>query len=304
MNVGEPNEHVAHTPDIEKLELVANEIRQDIVKMLVEAGSGHSAGPLGMADVFTALYFSVLNHNPKEPNWPERDRVVLSNGHIAPVWYATLAHAGYFPREEMLTTLRKLNTRLQGHPHVGTLPGVENTGGPLAQGISQAVGMALAGKMDEKKYQVYCLLGDGEQNEGQVWEAIMFAGKNKLHNLTAITDRNNIQIDGMTEDIMPLEPLRAKYEAFNWHVLEVDGHNFEQIINACQEAKAIYEKPVMIIAHTIPGKGVSWMEFDYRWHGNPPGSQDVPGDPPKAEQAKAALAQLRTLRGQIKSEHE
>ena len=277
-----------------RLAKTANDIRQDIIKMLVEAGRGHSAGPLGMADVFTALFFHVLNHNPKNPKWEDRDRVVLSNGHIAPVWYTTLAHAGYFPREEALATLRKINSRLQGHPHVGTTPGVENTGGPLGQGLSQAVGMVLAAKMDGKKHWVYCLMSDGEHDEGQIWEAVMFAGKNKLFQLTGIIDRNNIQIDGMTEDIMPLEPLKEKYEAFNWHVLEVDGHNIQEIIDACNEAKAIYEKPVVIIAHTIPGKGVDFMEFDYLWHGKPP----------KPDEAKLALKELRTLKGKIVSEHE
>lgn len=292
-----------HLDHINQLEKIANDIRQDLIKMLVAAGSGHSAGPLGMADVFTALYFSILNHNPQKPNWADRDKLFLSNGHIVPVQYAALARAGYFPKEEIYT-LRKLNSRLQGHPHVGTTPGIENSGGPLGQGLSQAIGAALAAKMDGKRNWIYCILGDGEQDEGQVWEAIMFAGKNKLFNLTAITDRNNIQIDGMTEDVMPLEPLREKYESFNWHVLEVDGHNIEEIIDVCNEAKAIYEKPVMIIAHTIAGKGVDWMEYDFRWHGNPPGTQELPGDPAKKEQAKSALEELRTLRGKIKSEHE
>lgn len=303
MEIGGPKEHLGHA-HVEVLEKTANSIRQDIIKMLVEAGSGHSAGPLGMADIFTALYFAVLNHNPKNPNWDERDRVFLSNGHIAPVWYATLAHAGYFSREEAIGTLRKLNTRMQGHPHVGTTPGVENTGGPLGQGLSQAVGAALAAKMDGKKHWVYCLMSDGEHDEGQIWEAVMFAGKNRIFQLTGIIDRNNIQIDGMTEDIMPLEPLKEKYEAFNWHVLEVDGHNIQRIIEACQEAKAIYEKPVVIIAHTIPGKGVGWMEFDFRWHGNPPGTLEIEGDPQKKEQAKSALHELRTLKGKITSEHQ
>jgi transketolase len=301
--MSETNEHTRR-PQIEVLEKTANDIRQDIIKMLVEAGSGHSAGPLGIADVFTALYFSVLNHDPKNPNWEDRDRLVLGHGHIAPVLYATLAHAGYFSREEALGTLRKLGTRLQGHPHVGTLPGVENSSGPLGQGLSQAIGIVLAARMDNKKYWVYCPMGDGEQDEGQVWEAMMFAGKNKLFNLTAIIDRNNIQIDGMTGDVMPLEPLKAKYEAFNWHVLEVDGHNMQAIIDACNEAKAIYEKPVVIIAHTIAGKGVGWMEFDFRWHGIPPGIKDIPGEPPKEDQAKSALKELRSLRGKIKGEHE
>lgn len=278
---------------LNELAKIANDIREDIIKMLLEAGSGHSAGSLGMADVFTTLYFSVLNHNPKNPHWAERDRVVLSNGHICPVWYATLAHAGYFPREELLT-LRKINSRLQGHPHVGSLPGVENTGGPLGQGLSQAIGMSLAGQMDNMKYQVYTLMSDGELDEGQNWEAILFAGKNKITNLTTIIDRNNIQIDGVTESIMPLEPLKEKFESFNWHVLEINGHSFEEIINACETAKAIVEKPVAIIAHTIPGKGVDFMEFDYTWHGKPPNE----------EEAKKAMKELRTLGGKVTSEHE
>ena len=277
-----------------ELKKIANIIREDIIEMLVEAGSGHSAGPLGMADVFTALFFGdVLNYNSKNPEWPERDRVVLSNGHICPVFYATLALAGYFPKEE-LKTLRKIGTRLQGHPHRGSLPGIENASGPLGQGLSQAIGMALAAQMDKKKSQIYCLTSDGEHDEGQTWEAIMFAGKNKLDNLTEIMDRNNIQIDGFTEDVMPLEPLRAKYEAFNWHVLEIDGNNIEAVIAGVNEAKAIYEKPVLIIAHTIPGKGVDFMEFDPAWH----------GVPPNKEQAKEALHQLRTLGGKITGEHE
>ena len=277
-----------------ELKKIANIIREDIIEMLVEAGSGHSAGPLGMADVFTALFFGdVLNYNSKNPEWPERDRVVLSNGHICPVFYATLALAGYFPKEE-LKTLRKIGTRLQGHPHRGSLPGIENASGPLGQGLSQAIGMALAAKMDKKKSQIYCLTSDGEHDEGQTWEAIMFAGKNKLDNLTEIMDRNNIQIDGFTEDVMPLEPLRAKYEAFNWHVLEIDGNNIEAVIAGVNEAKAIFEKPVLIICHTIPGKGVDFMEFDPAWH----------GIPPNKEQAKEALHQLRTLGGKITGEHE
>jgi len=282
-----------HEKKLKELEELANFIRQDIVKMLVAAGSGHSAGPLGMADVFTTLYFHVLNHNPKRPHWADRDRVVLSNGHICPVLYATLARAGYFPLDE-LKTLRKLNSRLQGHPHRGSLPGIETTSGPLGSGLSQAIGMALAARLDRRKYRVYCLTSDGEHDEGNMWEAVMFAGKNKLNNLTVVVDRNNIQIDGPTEDVMPLEPLRQKYEAFNWHVLEVDGHNIEAIVAACAEAKAIWEKPTVIIAHTIPGKGVSFMEHDYSWHGKPP----------KPDEAKAALHELRTLGGRIKSEHQ
>jgi transketolase len=279
---------------INELKYKANDIREDIINMLLAAGSGHSAGPLGMADVFTSLYFKVLNHDPKNPTWVDRDRVILSCGHICPVLYATLGEAGYFPKEE-INTLRKFGSRLQGHPHNLALPGIETTSGPLAQGSSQAVGMAYGLMMDHRKSQrVYLIMSDGEQQEGQTWEAVMFAGKYKLHNITAIMDRNNIQIDGYTENIMPLESLKAKYEAFNWHVLEVDGHNHQEIINACMEAKAIYEKPTLIIAHTIPGKGVDFMEYDYKWHGSPPNK----------EQAKIALDELRTLKGKIKSEHQ
>jgi transketolase len=276
-----------------EIRLKANDIRQDIIDMLLEAKSGHSAGPLGMADVFAALYFNILKYDPKDPNWEGRDRLVLSCGHICPVLYATLANADYFPKTE-LKTLRKLNSRLQGHPHNLDLPGIENSSGPLAQGISQAIGMALAAKLDHKRNRIYCISSDGEQNEGQVWEALMFAGKYRLNNLTIILDRNNIQIDGYTEEVMPLEPLKAKYEAFNWHVIEVDGHNIDQVIAAAHEAEAVYEKPTMIIAHTIPGKGVHFMEYDYTWHGMPPNK----------EQALEALKDLRSMRGQITGEHE
>lgn len=287
-----------------ELELIANQIREDIINMLVAAGSGHSAGPLGMSDVMTAMYFEILRHNPKEPFWPERDRLVLSNGHINPVLYATMAHAGYLPVSE-LKTLRKFGSRLQGHPERERLPGLETTSGPLGSGLSQAAGMAQVLRIDNvKKPRVWCLTSDGEHEEGNTWEAAMFAGKNKLSNLTVIVDRNNIQIDGMTEDVMPLEPFAMKYQSFNWHVIEIDGHDFEQIIGACDQSKAIFEKPTCIIAHTIPGKGVDFMEFDYHWHGMPPGKQDTPGAPPKAMQAKAALERLRTLNGQIRSEHE
>jgi transketolase len=278
---------------IKQLELKANEIRQSIVGMLVAAGSGHTAGPLGMADIFTAMYFHVLKHDPKNPTWPDRDRLVLSNGHITPVRYAVMAHAGYFPVPELLT-LRKLGTRLQGHPERERLPGVETTSGPLGSGLGQAVGMALAARMDKAKWRTYCFMSDGEQDEGVLWESAMLAGKERLHNLTGIIDRNNIQIDGMTENVMPLESLRAKYAAFNWHVLEVDGHNIESFVDAVQEAKAIHEKPTVIIAHTIPGKGVKEIEFDYKWH----------GIPPNAEQAKKFIHELRTLNGKIRGEHQ
>lgn len=282
-----------HDEKIQFLEEKANEIRQLIIEMLLEAGSGHSAGPLGMTDIFTALYFHILNIDPKNTTDPNRDRLVLSNGHICPVLYATMAAAGFFPIEE-LKTLRKINSRLQGHPHRGTLPGIESTSGPLGEGLSQAIGMALAAQLDKKKYQVYCIMGDGEHNEGNVWEAVMLAGKYRINNLAVIIDRNNIQIDGFTEDIMALEPLREKYESFNWHVIDIDGHNYRAIVDAVREANSIYEKPVCIIAHTIPGRGVDFMEEDYVWHGKPPNK----------EEAAKALAELRTLQGKIRSEHE
>lgn len=278
---------------LKHLEFMANRLRQDVIEMVSHAGSGHIAGPLDMAEVFAAMYFHILRHDPKRPDWPERDRLVLSNGHICPVYYAALAHAGYFPVEE-LKTLRQLGSRLQGHPHRGTLPGVETTSGPLGSGISQAIGIALAARLDGKKWRTYCLTSDGEHEEGNTWEAVMFAGKNRLSNLTVVIDRNNIQIDGFTENIMPLEPLHEKYESFNWHVLEIDGHSFEEISAAVAEAQAIYEKPTVIIAHTIPGKGVDFMENDYLWHSKP----FKPGE------AEKALHELRTLRGKIKSEHE
>lgn len=278
--------------EISELEKKAEAIRETIVTMLVAAGSGHTAGPLGMADIFTAFYFHILKHDPKNPEWEERDRLMLSNGHICPVRYAAMAHAGYFPVEEC-NTLRKFGSRLQGHPERTRLPGVETTSGPLGSGLSQASGVAYAFRMDGKKQRVYCLMSDGEQEEGNTWEAAMFAGKYKLSNLTAIMDRNNIQIDGNTEDVMPLEPIADKYRAFNWHVIEVNGHDFSAFIAAVEEAKTIYEKPTIIIAHTIPGKGVSEIEFDYHWHGKPP----------TAEEAKRFLKELRTMQGKISHEY-
>ncbi len=279
---------------IKELETIANNIRTSIIKMLERAGSGHSAGPLGLADIFTALYFNVLKHDPKEPGWKERDILLLSNGHCAPVRYATMAHAGYFPEEELMT-LRQFGSRLQGHPERQKLPGLENTSGPLGCGLSQACGMSLAMRMDKVDHRwVYVIMGDGEQDEGNVWEAAMLAGKYKLSNIIAITDRNNIQIDGPTEKTMPLESLRDKWEAFGWHVLEIDGNNIEAVIDACNMAKAIVEKPVMILAHNVPGKGVDFMEYDFKWH----------GVPPNHDQAVIALHELRTLGGKIKSEHE
>lgn len=278
--------------EIVALEHKAELIRETIVTMLVAAGSGHTAGPLGMADIFTAFYFHILNHDPRYPDWEGRDRLVLSNGHICPVLYAAMAHAGYFPVEECLT-LRKLGSRLQGHPERLKLPGLETTSGPLGEGLSQAAGMAYALRMDDKKQRIYCLMGDGEQDEGSVWEAVMWAGKEKLPNLTAVIDRNNIQIDGMTEDVMPLESLRAKYEAFNWHVIEVGGNDIQAFVSAVDEAKAVYEKPTVIIAHTIPGKGVPEIEFDYHWHGKPP----------TAEEGKRFLKEIRTMQGKVPHEY-
>lgn len=293
--------------EIQKLEARAEAIRETIVRMLVAAGSGHTAGPLGMADIFAAFYFHILNHDPKRPDSPERDRLVLSNGHICPALYAAMAHAGYFPVEECLT-LRKFGSRLQGHPERLRLPGLETTSGPLGEGLSQAAGMAYAFKnlpaspelqrgeqptTYNLQPRIYCLMSDGEQQEGNIWEAAMFAGKYKLHNLTAIMDRNNIQIDGMTEDVMPLEPLADKYRAFNWHVIEVGGHDIGAFISAVEEAKAVYEKPTLIIAHTIPGKGVPEIEFDYRWHGKPP----------TGEEGKRFLKEIRTMGGKIPHEY-
>ena len=274
------------------LEEKAVEARELLISTLLEAGSGHSAGPLGMADIFTALYFHIMQHDAQNPSWDVRDRLILSNGHICPIQYVTLAMTGYFPTDE-LKTLRKFGTRLQGHPHRGTLPGIENTSGPLGEGISQAIGMALAARLDGKRHRIFCLTSDGEHEEGNTWEAIMCAAKYKLSNLTVIVDRNNIQIDGSTEDVMPLESMRLKYESFNWYVLEIDGHNFHDIVNAVRHAEAITEKPTVIIAHTIPGKGVDFMEYDFRWHGKPPNK----------EEAQKALDELRTLQGKIEAEH-
>jgi len=274
----------------------ANEIRQSIIEMLLEAKSGHTAGPLGMTDIFTALYFHTLKHDSKNPDWKDRDRIILSNGHICPVLYATMAHAGYFPIAE-LKTLRKFGSRLQGHPHREFLPALETSSGPLGSGLSQTVGMALADRIDKSNSSgrfFYCLMSDGELDAGNSWEGAMLAGKEKLYNLIAIIDRNNIQIDGFTEDIMPLEPLRAKWESFNWHVIEIDGHNFEEIIEAFETAKTIFNKPTVIIAHTIPGKGVKEFERKFEWHGKPPNE----------EEAKMALKELRSLGGKITSEHE
>ena len=263
-----------HEEKLKFLEEKANEIRQLIIDMLVNAGSGHSAGPLGMADIFSAFYFHILKHDPKNPDWPDRDRLILSNGHICPVRYAAMALSGYFPIEE-LKTLRKINSRLQGHPHRTALPGVETTSGPLGEGISQAIGIAYAGILDKKDYHVYCITSDGEHQEGNTWEAYMWLGKNPLPNLTIIIDRNYIQIDGITEDVMPLEPLKQKLEAFGLHVLEVDGHNIRAFIDKVREAQSEWRRTSVIIAYTIPGKGVSFMEKKYEWHGKPPNKEEA-----------------------------
>jgi len=282
------------TYSIAELDTKANLIRQDIIKMLEQAGSGHSAGPLGLADVFSALYFDVLNHDPKNPDWQERDLMLLSAGHNVPVQYVAMAHAGYFPKEE-LKTLRQLGSRLQGHPERSKLPGLETTSGPLGCGLSQACGMALAMRMNKEHHRwIYVVMGDGELDEGNIWEAAMLANKYKLGNIIGIVDRNNIQIDGPTEQVMPLDDLAEKWQGFGWHVLEIDGNNMQEVIDACALARSIVEKPVVIIARTIPGKGVDFMEYDFHWHGKPP----------NREEAKKALHELRTLKGKIRGEHE
>lgn len=281
---------------VKELELKANDIRQSIIEMLLAAGSGHTAGPLDMADIFTYLYFHALKHDPKKPSWSERDRVVLSNGHICPVLYAAMGHAGYFSVSE-LKTLRKFGSRLQGHPHREFLPALETSSGPLGSGLSQAVGMALADRIDHGRTsskQFYCLTGDGELDCGQIWEAAMLAGKEKIQNLTVFVDRNNIQIDGFTEDIMPLNPLGDKWRSFGWHVQEIDGHSFAAIDQAVGQAQAVFDKPSVIIANTIASKGVPEFERMFEWHGKPPNK----------DEAALALRELRTWRGKIKSEHE
>ncbi len=275
--------------NIKQLELMANTIRKDLLLSLVEAKTGHSAGPLGMADIFTALYFNILNHNPKNPQWEKRDRLILSNGHICPVLYAAMANAGYFPKKELLT-LRKLGTRLQGHPHREALPGLETTSGPLGSGLSQAAGMAYALKIDKKPNVVFCLTSDGEHEEGNTWEAIMFAAKNKLNNLIVIIDRNYIQIDGDTENIMPLDPLDKKYQSFNWNVITINGNNMKEVIATLQKSRHNKNKPLVIIANTTPGKGVSFMENDYQWHGKPP----------TKEQCDIALSELCKIESKLK----
>ena len=276
--------------NIKKLEILADQVREDIIKSLTIAGSGHSAGSLGMADVFTALYFNIMKHNPRKPKWENRDRLILSNGHICPLLYSVLAHTKYFSISK-LKTLRKLGSPLQGHPHMNSVPGVETSGGPLGQGTSIAAGIAYAAKLDNKKYKVFLSMGDGELNEGQCWESFMFAAKNKLNYLIAFVDRNHIQIDGRTDDVMPLENLADKFKAFNWNVINIDGHNMSQILNAF--SKSHKTKPTVIICNTIPGKGVKFMEKKYEWHGKPPNK----------EEAKIALRQICEHESKLKGLH-
>lgn len=260
--------------NIEQLKKVANTLRIDVIKMLAKAGSGHSAGSLGMADIFTALYFNILNHNPKKPLWDKRDRLILSCGHIVPIRYAAMAESGYFPVAKLMT-LRKFGSPLQGHPSFVDMPALECSSGPLGQGVSVAVGKALAAKMNRQKYFVYCITSDGEHDEGQTWEVIMAATKYKLDNLIFILDRNMIQIDGFTEDIMPLTNLHEKYLAFKWHVQQINGNNMQEILTAINKAKKIKGKPKVIIAHTVPGKGVKFMENKWEWHGKAPNEKEA-----------------------------
>lgn len=268
----------------EELRKISNKLRQIVIDMLTEAKTGHTAGSLGTTEIFSVLYFHILKIDPAKPNKKDRDRFFLSNGHICPIWYATLSERGYFPKTE-LWKLRKINSKLQGHPKMGSLPGIENTSGSLGQGLSQAIGAALAGKMNNASYRVYCMTGDGELNEGQVWESAMFAPNKKLDNLTWIIDRNFIQSDGNTEDVMPLENLRDKLESFNWYVLEINGNNIEEIISACKVAESINQRPTAIIANTVPGEGVDFMENKYQWHGKVPNKKE-------AEEAKEKLSSI------------
>ncbi len=277
---------------INELKKHAVSVREGIIRSLLAAGSGHSAGPLDMADVFTAFYFHILRHDPQNPEWEARDRLLLSCGHITPVRYSAMAYAGYFPVEELLT-LRKFGTRLQGHPERVRLPAVETTSGPLGEGLAQGIGMALAAKLDKKEWRVYVVTSDAEHQCGLHWEAMMTAGKFHLDNLINVVDRNFIQIDGSTEDVMPLEPLADKYRSFNWEVFECDGNDIGQFIQTVDEAKRIPGKPSVIIAHTVPGKGISYMEGDYTWHGKPPNRQ----------QADEALHELQAAREELLASH-
>lgn len=278
------------TDKFSELQSIAKDLRKTVIEMLVEAGSGHPAGSLGTAEIFSVLFFETLNINPKKPNDPKRDRFVLSNGHICPILYAALAKKGYFPEKE-LWKLRKIGSNLEGHPVYGKVPGIENTSGSLGQGLSQAIGMAIASKADMLNNRIYCMTGDGEMDEGQIWEAALFAPNKRLNNVTWIIDRNNIQSDGPTEEIMPLENLREKLESFGWYVIEIDGHNIEEIVDAFNMAKSISQRPTVIIAHTIPGKGVEFMEYKFEWHAKPLSK----------EQAREALKSINSLGGKLKN---
>jgi transketolase len=270
--------------EVQRLRQISSKLRLDIIDMLYRAGSGHPGGSLSAIDIVTCLYFSRMRHDPKRVDWPDRDRFVLSKGHAVPAQYAAMAEAGYFPREE-LGTLRRMGSRLQGHPVSHALPGIEACTGSLGQGLSVAQGMALASQLDGRRFHVWCMIGDGESQEGQIWEAAMSAPKFKLDTLTVILDYNHGQIDGMVEQVMPLEPLADKWRAFNWKVLTIDAHDHAQILGALDEAKATRGQPTFIIANSVKGKGVSFMEHQIAWH----------GAAPNKEQAEKALAELRAL---------
>lgn len=278
---------------LSELEQISKKLRMTVIEMLLEAQSGHSAGPIGIADIITVLYFHTLNITPSTMHDPNRDRFVLSSGHLCPVLYAALSERGFFDKKHLMK-LRKISSLLQGHPHNLTTPGIETSSGPLGQGLSQAIGMAVALQLEESVARVYCLSSDGDLNEGQTWEAALFAGSKRLNNLVWIIDRNNIQIDGYTEDTLPLEPLREKLEAFNFYVIEIDGHNIEEIISALNKSKAIFERPTAIIAHTIPGYGIDFMQYKFEWHGKPPSRKE----------SQAALRQLRSLDGRILTDYD
>ncbi len=260
--------------NITDLENTARKLRRHVINMISTAGSGHPGGSLSAADIVTALYFKIMRHDPGQPQWPERDRFVLSKGHAAPILYAALAECGYFP-VDLLTTLRKTGACLQGHTDSRLTPGVDVSAGSLGQGLSVGIGMALAARLDKKDYRTYILLGDGECDEGQVWEAAMFAPNYKLDNITAIVDYNSLQLDGFTKDIMNLEPFMDKWRSFKWEVMEIDGHAMQQIIDAIRQAKTVKGRPTVIVAHTIKGKGVSFMENNVDWHGKAPNKSET-----------------------------
>jgi len=260
---------------------LARQIRIDIIRMLAEAGSGHPGGSLSATDIVTVLLFEIMRYDPENPKWEGRDRFIMSKGHCIPAWYSALAHAGYFPREELMT-LRKVGSRLQGHPDSNTLDAIEACTGSLGQGLSIALGMALASKLEGDPWRVYCMMGDGETQEGQVWEAAMAAGKFRPGSLCAILDHNKAQIDGYVRDVMPIEPIQTKWQSFGWHVIPIDGHNLDQVYGAFLEADMVKDRPTLIVAETVKGKGVSFMENVVDWHGKAPSK----------EEAEKALAEL------------